>query len=644
MMNIVFPAMKSSHWDRLTRLSFVRDRRDGTWELHDLARNLVVSELGDRLQALAGEVANALERVATGQWDMILLGMALSAKALADERAAIVQFTELHHRFDKEFRVQDLLTLVNSITFTSDEGRADLHNAKAYAYGVYLGRVAEAEESYLEALELLKGLFMKPTPPHDKYRRRLVMTLSNYAVLLLDTNKSSETNALLQEAIRWSRKFAQEIPDKDSIHLAYALHRYADYLFRVWRQTEAVHTSREAIELMRIIFDKFPHDIDLDTWVSNQTYLMIQYAIMRLSSSHIVEVEETLHEALRIMRGCEIIVPKNLINQAFCLSTLAYLFAMTDRLGEAEEKVLEALAICRGLEDTMDIPALSYTLGFCLDVLGVVCERMKRIPDAEEAFGEEIAIYSELYEKNPKLGYFDTALPLNNLGILLRDVNVNRAEDALRESLKIRREYAEYDPDLYSPTVTTGLINLAILLRRAGNLNEAKALLRETLQVIRRLADDEPDFFDQGLATSLNNLGVVLAESSEPDEAEEAFEEALRLRRNLAEKAPDLNLSRLASTLNNYGILLRRRGDQPGARKAYQEALGIWRPLAKKAPQLYRSRVDKALINLGLLFSISSPSDTSGKEIQKEIHALGEVLLPGGEEWIEDVEYSLIHA
>jgi tetratricopeptide (TPR) repeat protein len=643
MMNIIFPSMKSSQWNHLTSLSFVYDRMDGTWELHDLARDLVVTELGQRLPTLAGDVADALEKVATAESDMTLLGMALSAKALTDEREAIEQFTKLHLQFDKKFRVEELLTLVSSIAFTSDEGRAELHNAKAYAYGVYLGRVAEAEESYLEALELLRGLFTRPTPPHDDYRRRLVISLSNYAVLLLDSNRSSESNAILQEAIRWSRKFTQESPDKHSIHLVYALHRYADYLFRVWRQKEAVVVGQEAIELMRTIFEQFPQDVDLDTWVPSQGYLMIQHAIMCLSSSNTAEAEETLHEALRTMRDLENIMPKNLVNQAFCLSTLAYLLVMTDRPSEAEEKALEALAICRDLEETMDIPALSYTLGFGLDVLGVIYERMKRIPDAEKAFGEEIAIYRELYEKNPKLGNFDTALPLNNLGILLRDVDINEAENALRESLEIRREYAEYDPDLYFPAISTSLINLAILLRRAGNLDEAKTLLQESLQVIRRIADNEPDFFDHSLTTSLNNLGVVLAESGEPTEAEVAFKEALRLRRDLAEKSPDLNLSRLASTLNNYGVLLSRRGDLLEAREVYQEALEIWRPLAEKAPQLYQSRVNSVLINLGLLFSISSPSDSVGKETQKEIRELGVELVPGGEEWVEDVEYSLIH-
>ncbi|MFX1416355.1 MAG: hypothetical protein ACFFC0_06060, partial [Promethearchaeota archaeon] len=35
-MNIVAPDMKTDQWDRLTRLSFVRNRGDGTWVLHDL--------------------------------------------------------------------------------------------------------------------------------------------------------------------------------------------------------------------------------------------------------------------------------------------------------------------------------------------------------------------------------------------------------------------------------------------------------------------------------------------------------------------------------------------------------------------------------------------------------------------------------
>jgi len=644
MMNIIIPSMKSSDWDRLTRLSFVRDRRDGTWELHDLARDLVVSELGDRLPTLAGEVADALEAVATGQRDMTLLGLALSAKALADESEAIKQLVDLETEFYKHGHTQDLLTLISFVTFNSEEGKADLLRAQAFAYGFNLGRVAEAEETFLEALELYKGLFMKPAPPHDDYCRRLVVTLSNYAMLLLESNRSSETNDVLLEAIRWSRKFAQDAPDKYMIHLAYSLYRYAEYLYRVWRQTEAIHVSRETIELFQAIFKNMPQEVDLDTWVPSLSYQMIFDAIMRLSSSRVVEAEETLRESLRIMRDCENIVVKNLLNQAYCLSTLAYLLTMTDRHREAEERALEAVAICRDLTETVDMLALSYTLGFCLNVLGIVYDRMQRIPDAEKARGEEIAIYRELNEENPKLGNFDIALALNNLGILHMESDVNEAEKVLRESLRVRREHAEYDPDQYFPAIATSLNNLAILLRRAGSLEEARTLLQEARQMRQRFADEEPDFFNTGLATALNNLGVVLAESGEPAEAEEAFEEALRLRRDLAEKAPGLNLSRLASTLNNHGVLLRRRGDLPGAREAYQEALGIWRPLAERAPQLYRSRVNSALVNLGLLFSVSGPSDPSGKETLEEIRESGVELVPGGEEWVEDMEYSLIHA
>ncbi|MFW9800608.1 MAG: hypothetical protein ACFFD9_09240, partial [Candidatus Thorarchaeota archaeon] len=113
-MTIIAQDMRTDHWDRLIRLSFVRNRRDGTWVLHDLARELIVAELGQRLQDSTDQVAGLLEKASTDESDYALLGLSLSVQAMAAEWDAAAKLGSIASDLIWRADFSDALELVDA--------------------------------------------------------------------------------------------------------------------------------------------------------------------------------------------------------------------------------------------------------------------------------------------------------------------------------------------------------------------------------------------------------------------------------------------------------------------------------------------------------------------------------------------------
>jgi tetratricopeptide (TPR) repeat protein len=95
---------------------------------------------------------------------------------------------------------------------------------------------------------------------------------------------------------------------------------------------------------------------------------------------------------------------------------------------------------------------------------------------------------------------------LNNLGLLDRDQNrVDEARQDYEESLKIRRELAQKNPETYLPYVARTLNNLGDLKRNQNRVDEARQDYEEALAVYQRLAQQDPEQFQPEVAR-LNSL------------------------------------------------------------------------------------------------------------------------------------------
>ena len=107
-------------------------------------------------------------------------------------------------------------------------------------------------------------------------------------------------------------------------------------------------------------------------------------------------------------------------------------------------------------------------------------------------------------------------------------------------------------------------------LTEAGRQAEALPLSEEAVRLYRELAAVNPDVYRRNLAHTLVNYAVQLGGAGQRAEALPVSEESVALYRELAAANPDAYLSDLAASLNNYAVQLTDVG-------RWAEALPIWR-------------------------------------------------------------------
>ena len=236
---------------------------------------------------------------------------------------------------------------------------------------------------------------------------------------------------------------------------------------------------------------------------------------------------------------------------------------------------------------------------------------------AKKAYQEVLKIYRDLAGKDSDVYQLNLANSCNNLASLLQDVHsFKEAEELYREALKIYRDLSEKNPDAYLPALARGCSNLANLLQDTGSFREAEELHREALKIRRTLAEKNPDAYLPDLAMSCNNL-ATLYNTGSFKEAEELLQESLKIRRELSEKYPDAYLPDLAFSCNNLADLLCDTGSFKEAEELYREALKIRRELAEKSPDAYLPDLAISCNNLAYLLS-DTGSSKEAEELYRE--------------------------
>ena len=221
---------------------------------------------------------------------------------------------------------------------------------------------------------------------------------------------------------------------------------------------------------------------------------------------------------------------------------------------------------------------------------------------AKKAYQEVLKIYRDLAGKDSDVYQLNLANSCNNLAILFFDIgSFKEAEKLYREALKIHRDLAEKSSDAYLPYLANSCNNLATLLRNTGSFKEAEKLYREALKIHRDLAEKSSDAYLPYLANSCNNLATLLRNTGSFKEAEELCREALKICSDLAEKNSDAYLPYLARSCNNLADLLCNTGFFKESEELYREALKIYRSLAEKNPDAYLPDLALSCSNLASL-------------------------------------------
>ncbi|MFX1417078.1 MAG: tetratricopeptide repeat protein, partial [Promethearchaeota archaeon] len=673
-MTIIAPDMRTDHWDRLIRLSFVKYREDGTWVLHDLARELIIAELGPRLQDSTDEVAELLERTSNDESDYTLLGLAMSVRALVAERDAEARIGSLVFDFTFNAAYSDALTFLDAVAVRTKEGEAILRGLRGGVLTM-LNRFADGEDALLSALQAFRE-FGEEIP--DELMVHKARTLSDLGRLLQKTERTSEAIETLEKSVKIYRELDEKTLGFHIKDMAQTVMRLGWVLIIVNRLEEGEKASREAYELYRRsktteFYDparsfvpgiaaalasagKIPEAEDslreyiriLREFASNgvdSSRLRLAICLGNLSellskTSRPYEAEKLCREAIHMEKEAARMKPESYLSWIPpVLNLLALPLKQTGRYSKAEEAYIEALEISRELAETTP-GAFSFLAAWTLFDYAVLLRQTGRVSEAEEACREALDMHRELVTISPSKYNRLVSWNLNNLAVLLSQTNrAPEAEEAYREALVIAREIALGAPEavLLTDLLATILNNLAVLLRKTGKTPAAEETIQEALEIRRQLAQKSPELFLHRVATTLNNLGILLLETGKTSEAEDALREALQLRRDLLGESPDLYQPGVGSTLNNLGILLKRSGRFRESQDAYCEAIDIGENLVSRAPAVFQYELGRTLCNYALLLSDTDSTDTLQKTMSR-LKELGIESLPESERWSEEEE------
>ncbi|MHA1925206.1 MAG: tetratricopeptide repeat protein [Candidatus Thorarchaeota archaeon] len=675
-LTILAPDMRTDHWDRLIRLSFVRDRRDGTWVVHDLARELIMAELGQRLQYSTDEIARHLEESSTQESDYSLLGLAISVQALVSEMDAATRAADTVFDLLWQDAFSEALKFLDAVRIETKVGQIILQGLRGSVLS-WMSRVADGEQEFLEALEASREISVEH--PHELLAHT-ARTLRELGYLLYRTDRVSEAEETYREALIIYRELDETTPgfrledmawtlvrlgwvlavvnrpeDADKMYreahqlfeassetprydtlpsIAQSLHLIGINLIFIGKTSEAEEILLEALGRFRELADKNP---DIRARFAS---VLGNYGEFLRMTSRPYEAEVAFREVQQTVRELAKKEPELLAWVAITLQNLALPLRQTGRYSDAEEAYLEALDTARESAE-MSPDAFRRFLAYILHDYTVLLRQTGRTADAEEACREALEIYRELVTKSPGKHLSKMAWNLNNLAVLLRQTDrASEAEEAYREALDIAREIAYNAPEAVFMTdlLATILSNLAVLLRQAGRTSEAEEALLEALEIRRQLAQKSPEVFLHRVATTLNNLGIILFETGKTSEAAEALKEALQQRRELAGKSSDQHRPGVSSTLSNLAILLRRTGRLMDSEDAYREAVEIGEELVLKAPSGYQHGLVRTLCNYALLLSDIDEREDVLQMTMTRLKELGVESLPESEEWSEEEE------
>src|ERR1035438_2649988 len=244
-----------------------------------------------------------------------------------------------------------------------------------------------------------------------------------------------------------------------------------------------------------------------------------------------------------------------------------------------------------------------------------------RVEEARRHF--ERALEMRQSQPEPEGSLWDKAGTLNNLGNLDRMQNrLDAAREHDQGALKIYRQLAQRNPDVYLPYLAVTLNNLGAVDRLQNHLDEARMDYEESLEINRQLAKQNPAKYLPNMALILNEYGRLDATQNRMEAAREHYEEALKIERQLAEQSPAVYLPQLAMTLTNFGLLdaVQRRMDE--ARQHYEEALKIERQLAEQNSAVYLPDLAMALSNLGRVDQLQNRIEESRAHYEEALGLL----------------------
>jgi hypothetical protein len=243
-----------------------------------------------------------------------------------------------------------------------------------------------------------------------------------------------------------------------------------------------------------------------------------------------------------------------------------------------------------------------WSLAIVAGYLANYSVKLGRIGDlsaALEAGEEAVALYRELYERDPSTFRADLALTLNNLSGQLSAVG-RKAEalEAIESAVKLRRELFEAEPESFQADLANSLCNLANQLSGVGHRDEALEASKESVKLYQPVYEANPGRFRADLGSALTTLSAMQNGVGDIRSALDSSRQSARLYRTLSEEDPDAYRAFLATALNNQSCCEGAAGDIESCLTSVRESVGLYRELFKGHPEAFRDGLAAALNNL----------------------------------------------
>jgi serine/threonine protein kinase len=480
-----------------------------------------------------------------------------------------------------------------------------------------LGKVKEAENSYLKAIALLEPLAEGANgSPESKQALARTQTLLADLLVRIGADKG-KAEPLYARAAATQQAIVKENSDataEDRLRLGQTLKSHADLM-----RLEGKFTTSETVYDQAISELGAAHALDKKgAEARNELALGIDArGLVRRELGKTEQAENDFRRALGLLDGLVTeypTIPRYRESLAKACNDLGIIEETSGRLDAAEVEYRRELGLMERLtQDYPDRPEYGRRLAHGLLNLGNALAR-QRNADAEAVLRRGIEVSTPLAAKNQD----DVEIRFNLgrahqcLGDLLKDQgNFAEAKAAFTTSRDIDEALAKEFPDKprYARMLGLNLTGLAVVANALGQSDSEKNFAAAE-EIYDKLIAAYPDNLEYRLdqSVSMRLHASVLAAAGKPEQAEAIDRKAVAL---LDKQGPDEGKPELlrvqAATLSNLGLLGRA-----GAEEALARSIRISEDLVARRPSVREDRHNLAIAqnNLGSrLLELKKPND-----------------------------------
>ena len=380
-------------------------------------------------------------------------------------------------------------------------------------------RSEEAEEYYLDAIEIMKRLVKKNA---DAYEPALAMSYNNVGAFYSDHGQHEKAEKYFLAAIEIRERLVKKNADAYEPDLATSYNNAGVFYKEQGQSGKAEKYYLAAIEIQKRLVEKNAeaYEPDLATSYNNAGVLYSDHGQSEKAEKYYlaaIEIRERL-------------VKKN---------------------ADAYEPYL----------------ATSYNNA------GALYSDQGQSDKAEKYYLDAIEIYERLAKKNADAYEPYLATSYNNVGAFYHKHDKHgqpeKAEKYYLSAIEIRERLVKKNADAYEPDLATSYNNAGVFYDDQNQPDKAEKYHLAAIEIRERLVEKNADAYEPDLATSYNNAGAFYVIQGQPGKAEKYFLAAIEIRERLVEKKADTYEPDLATSYLSYYIL---KKDKTYLDKAYEIA------------------------------------------------------------------------